>query len=292
MGKRDNGKRAQVAVVLSMGGLKPLAAIPIFEFLEQQHIVPDLLVGCSGGSIIATMYAAGYSSKDIKEILFNAIQPNLFKKDWRAIMGMFNLPCGLFNRKKGLFKPDNLMALFDSLFQQKRLEDMQIKTILQTTDFETGDGVILEQGLISQAVYASSAAYPFFPAIQIDGRWLLDGVYSAPLPLLPAIQHNIDVIIAVEFMENIMSEPKGFFESMNHLNKMLTKTIMQSHTALSISFHHYEIIYVKVNFDKDVNLWDTGACEMILDAGKAAVESNRKNIIHAIDNWKSSVTDV
>lgn len=285
MGKSTHKRRPQIAVVMSGGGLKPLAAIPLFDFLDQEGIVPDLLVGCSGGSIMAAMRASGYSCGEIEDIARNRIRPDFFKRDWRTLLGVLHLPFGRFDRTAGLFKPDRLMALFDSLFQERRIEELPTKIIIQATDYETGDGVSLEQGHLAQAVYASSAIHPFFPAIRIDGRWLFDGLYSGPLPLLPALKHDMDIIIAIEFMEKIQVEPKGFYENMVHLNKIFTKTIMQSQTTISMALHHYEIIYIKVIFEKYINLWDTDALTLIIDAGKAAVKENIPHIISAIDNW-------
>src|SRR5512138_151532 len=99
------GKRPKIAVVLSGGGLKPLAALPLFDFLEREAVVPDLLVGCSGGGIVAAMRAAGFSCSEILEIAQSRVRPDVFKKEWRAFLGVLGLPFGRFDRTIGLFKP-------------------------------------------------------------------------------------------------------------------------------------------------------------------------------------------
>jgi hypothetical protein len=73
---------------------------------------------------------------------------------------------------------------------------------------------------------------------------------------------------------------------MVHLNKVFTQNIMQSHTTLSLSLHHYEIIYIKVGFEKYINIWDTGAMTLMIEAGKAAVDGNIPHIRAAVDNWR------
>ncbi len=48
-----NGSAPKLAIVLGGGGIKPYAALPLITFLQEQQIPVDMLVGCSGGSIIA-----------------------------------------------------------------------------------------------------------------------------------------------------------------------------------------------------------------------------------------------
>ncbi len=48
-------RRPKVGVVIGSGGLKALSAIALFEFLNEAQIDIDLLVGCSGGGLMADL---------------------------------------------------------------------------------------------------------------------------------------------------------------------------------------------------------------------------------------------
>ena len=82
--KKKNGfvkqeKKPKIAVVLSGGGAKGVAHIPLLQTLDSLGIVPDLVVGTSMGSLVGGFYAMGYSGDSIAEITRNA--------DWDKLLG-------------------------------------------------------------------------------------------------------------------------------------------------------------------------------------------------------------
>ncbi|MBO6048979.1 MAG: patatin-like phospholipase family protein, partial [Spirochaetales bacterium] len=56
--------RPRVALVLSGGGAKGIAHIPIIEALEKYGIPIDKVYGTSMGALIGGLYCAGYSPKE------------------------------------------------------------------------------------------------------------------------------------------------------------------------------------------------------------------------------------
>lgn len=267
----EEGK-PRVALVLGGGGLKPLSAIPLLRFLDANGIRPSLLVGCSGGAGTLAMWASGYSHEEMAAFFRDKLRPSLFLRDWKSVAATFGLCRADFGHAFSFFKTAPIFRLFRGMYGDRRLEALNFPLVLQATDYETGEGVELERGDLVDAVYASSAVYPFFHPIRLDGRLLFDGLYSAPLPVLAAVRRGADVVIAVDFMEKMQPNPKSFYEAMVHVNKVFTKTIVESQMAFSIDMHHHEIIYVKVRFDKYIQLWDVGTYDLILEAGKRAVE--------------------
>ena len=61
--------RSGVGVVMSCGGAKGLYHIGVLEALEEQGVPIDCVAGTSMGSIIAAMYAAGYSPAEMRAIV-------------------------------------------------------------------------------------------------------------------------------------------------------------------------------------------------------------------------------
>ena len=275
-----------IALVLASGGLKPLSALPLLEFLDAEGIREDLLVGCSGGGMVAALRAAGRSCAEIRALVGAGFNRRVFTKDWRSVLGMFRLPGGRFGKSHGIFKPDRFRRRCEDFFGEQRMEDLPTKLMLQVTDFDTGEGVGLTTGRLADAVYASMAIYPFFPPIDIGGRWLFDGCYSAPVPLMHAVNYPADVIIVVEVMEQLRAPPNGFYDNMVHINKITSQTIMRNQMTLSVILHHYEIVYVKVRFDKYLQIWDFSELSRIYAAGQAALERHRGEILDAIRNFK------
>lgn len=65
-------KKPKVALVLSGGGAKGIAHIPLLQTLDSLGIVPDLVVGNSMGSVVGGLYAMGYSGDSIAGIVKQA----------------------------------------------------------------------------------------------------------------------------------------------------------------------------------------------------------------------------
>ena len=61
--------RPKVGLVLSGGGAKGAAHIGVLKYLEEAGIPIDYIAGTSMGSIVGGMYAIGYSSSEILEII-------------------------------------------------------------------------------------------------------------------------------------------------------------------------------------------------------------------------------
>ncbi|RZK33975.1 MAG: patatin, partial [Hymenobacter sp.] len=61
----------KVGLVLSGGGAKGLAHVGVLRQLEANHIPIDYIIGTSMGAIIGAMYSAGYSPREIEQIVLS-----------------------------------------------------------------------------------------------------------------------------------------------------------------------------------------------------------------------------
>ena len=68
-------KHRDFTVVIGSGGIKPLAAIPFFLFLEEYKLTPRMIFACSGGSYVSCFWANGARTE---QALFEKI--NTFMK--------------------------------------------------------------------------------------------------------------------------------------------------------------------------------------------------------------------
>lgn len=217
------------------------------------------------------LLACGYTGAEIGDLLNRSLKPSLFRKNWRAIAVMLGLGLGGFKKTLSIFNTVPVLNLIKSLAGDRRLEDLEIPLVLQATDFDTGEGVELDSGRLGDAVYASIAAYPFFHPIQVDGRWLFDGAFSAPMPILPAARRGVDLILAVDFSEKLQTNPTSFLEALVHLHKVLSKSVAQSQMLASFDLYGHDLVHVKVRFPTYIQLWETDAFARIQEAGKQAV---------------------
>jgi NTE family protein len=172
-----------VRLVLGSGGIKPIAGAPLLAFLDRLGVGVDEVVGCSGGAVVAALYATGMNGEEVRRTISELLRPQLFGAiDYGAPLGALGFLAGVRGRR-GLLRPDRIQSMYREVFGSSRIEALPRRLLLQATDFLTSQPAVLEAGPVAAALYASMAAYPLLPPIELDGRWLVDGAFSAPLPL-------------------------------------------------------------------------------------------------------------
>ncbi len=280
-------RRPKIGVVMSSGGIKSFAGIALCEFLEEMGIDVDLLIGCSGGGVVAAGWGAGFTPTQMRNMIAEFLDRKLFSKiDYQTLLGLANLPFGRFDKATGILKAEPIRQVYRDIFKDLRLEDLRPPLLLQTTDIMTGQGVVLSRGPVADAAYASAAVFPLMPPICIEGRWLVDGAFSSPVPVMEAVKRGMDVIIAISFVQQLTTEPSGFFEYFSNFISRTYTLNERREIALAIDVHHHEIVMINVQFDQLIQLWDVEAVPLVLEAGQRAVERKKKEIISAIESFQ------
>jgi NTE family protein len=284
----ETRKRPKVGVVIGSGGLKAVAAIALFEFLEEAEIDIELMATCSGGSIIAGLFLASPRPPSLREHVNRGWTRELFAEiDYRTLLSIAGLPFGRFDKTAGLVKSGPVKMTYHTFYGDAMLEECSPRTLMQATDVLTGEPVVLSSGLVRDTVYASSALFPILPPIEIDGRWLMDGAYSSPLPVLEAIKEGVDVVITISFEERTQAESKGFVPYFMRCVGYSSQWLTRSQMALSVDMHHYELICINVVFDRFIGLRSVHRIPEILEAGEKAVEEKKDEILAAIEGFSS-----
>lgn len=277
-------KKASISLALASGGIRSLACVPLFNFLREKNIKIDCIYGSSGGALMACLYSLGLSGEEIKEFSTRVWQKKLFKHyDYRALLGVVNLPFGIKDNKSALLKSKNFIKILEDYFGDKRLEDLPIPVHVHTTDFRTGEDVILTKGLISSAVYASSASFPFLPPLEIDGKLLVDGAFSAPLPILQALEGKSDLIIGVMY-DMYDAEPKGLLESFYAFMGRLLNRLRQSQLGFGIDMYPAEVVLIRVKCKGMLAMWNVDKIPDIIEAAQQEVDSKKGEIMYVIDS--------
>jgi NTE family protein len=276
----------KVGVVLGSGGIKTLSSIPLFEFLEQARVNVDLLVGCSGGGILSSAWALEKNAASLRELAGELWQKEIFQKvDYRTLLSMTGIPYCRFSKTHGLVKADKVHRTLRNLFGNQRIEDLPTRLMLQSTDLLTGEPVLLTSGLLWDAVYASSALFPILPPIYREGRWLIDGVFSSPVPILEAVNNDMDVIIAMSYEVRVAEETDNLVGYLMRCIAYQSTWLTRNQLALAVNLHHHEIIFINVVFDKRLGFKSVDSIPAILAAGQDALENKKEDILSAIRDF-------
>ncbi len=281
-----SGAKPKIAVVIGAIGVRAAAAIPLFEFLDEAGVEVDLLIGSSAGAMMAAMRGAGISTSQMREIIGRTHREKLYSRiDYRTLIGFAHPKLAKPGIESALKKTGRLRQFYRRIFGERRLEELRPATLLQSADCITGESVTLDSGPLAEAVYAAGALAPEFPPIRFGDRWLVDGAYISPVPILEAVKRHADLIIALFHEEEPKAQPEDLLEANYNILAAYFSRLARDQTMLSIELHHHEIILLPVKFEKYVGPWETGALPAVIEAGQTIVARKKGEIIEGIQSF-------
>jgi NTE family protein len=178
---------ASVGIALGGGAAFGIAHLGVLKVLEENNIPIDLIAGCSQGSLIGIGYAAGISVDEMidmayrlgrRQNAFSALDPTL--------------------TKPGLLAGDKFVEIFRPLLGGRTtFEDLVLPCRTVATDVESGERVWIGDGPLVDAFRASASVPMVFSPIRIDGRVLVDGGVSDPVPAEMVNMMGADLCVAV-----------------------------------------------------------------------------------------------
>lgn len=161
-------KDPTVGLALSGGGAKGFSHIGVLMAFDRSGIKPDILSGVSAGSIASVLYAAGLKPAEIIKCFTDASKFADFT-EWA-------IP------KEGFLKLDRFGRLLQEWLPVKKLEELQIPTIVCATDLDHGKSVGWSKGEIVPRVIASCSVPIVFRPKKINGVQYVDGGVLRNLP--------------------------------------------------------------------------------------------------------------
>jgi NTE family protein len=209
-------QRPRIGLALSGGAALGLAEIGVIQWMEENHIPVDKIAGTSMGSIIGAMYATGMSPEEIQAFAEKIDWDRAFergpsytdlsyrrKQDRREFL--VSAPLGF---KHGLSGPNGFNAgqgvglLLDRIaFSESGIatfDDLPIPFRCVATDMLSGEGVVLRDGSLAQAVRASMAIPGVFTPVELNDRILADGGMVENIPVETVRAMGVDTVIAVQ----------------------------------------------------------------------------------------------
>lgn len=179
-------KSKNVALVLGSGGARGLAHIGAIEALEEHGYTITSIAGCSMGSIIAGMYAAG-QMKEAKAWFLSV--------DKQLILRMMDI--NLLSNNS-LVKGERIIRELEKVVPDRPIEELNIPCSIVASDMMNTEEVVFRSGSLFQAVRASISIPLFFKPVQIENRLLIDGGILNPLPLHTVTRQEGDILVAMD----------------------------------------------------------------------------------------------
>ncbi len=174
-----------MGLVLGSGGARGLAHIGVIKTLVNHGIPIDLIVGSSSGALIGGLYAYEKNIEELerlaREVSYKDLVEILVDPTWGG----------------GLIKGNKTLEYLRKLFNDEKIENLRIPFAAVATDVKTALPVILSKGALAEAVRSSISIPLVYSPVQHEGRVLVDGGVSCPVPVEIAKELGAEIIVAV-----------------------------------------------------------------------------------------------
>ncbi|WP_053976865.1 patatin-like phospholipase family protein [Mangrovimonas xylaniphaga] len=210
----------KIGLVLSGGGAKGFAHIGVLKVLDSIGLKVDYIAGSSMGAIVGSLYASGYSAKQLDSIFgsvnFDEVITDYLPRESKTFYERDNsekyavtLPFNKFKLKlpSAISSGQNVYNLLTYLTlpvsDVKEFDKLPIPFFCTATNVETGKAVYLERGNLAQSVTASGAFPSLFQPVIINDQLLIDGGVTNNYPIDELKAKGMDVIIGVDVQDDL-----------------------------------------------------------------------------------------
>lgn len=181
----------KLGLVLGSGGSRGFTHIGFLQALEENGVKPDVLTGCSIGSVIGAVYLSGKTPKQMKNIAFR-----LKKND------LIDVTLNVF-KSMALLRSAKLEQQLTKYLGKKTFADLPIPFATIATDLVSGKLITFTEGDLITAVKASSSIPTVFAPVRYKGMLLVDGGLLSRTPVAAAKDLGADVTVAVDLLGNL-----------------------------------------------------------------------------------------
>lgn len=192
--------------MLEGGGMRSAFTVGVLDYFLDQRIEFPYVATASAGALIGSSYIAKQRDRNIK--LLHAIGENRKTISIKRLL-----------QKKELFSMD---FIFDKLANQivplefQSFSQASTEFIIGTTEINTGKPVFYDtfhtRENLSAIIRASCSLPGLAPSVAYNGKRLIDGGVSDPIPITPLIEKGLKKHIV------ILTRNKGYLKKPTKLN--------------------------------------------------------------------------
>ena len=182
-----------VAMVLSGGGAKTTAHLGACRAVKEAGFEPVWYVATSMGAVIAAGLASGVGNDELLERIAQFGPRSIVRHPLAPVTGL---------HARSLLKPGPLRRAIEELVPARRFSDLAVPLTVTAVDLDTGDLVLFGAGAqlapLVDVLLASCALPMYYPPVVLGGRRYGDGGLRGVVPLEPAAELDVELVVAVD----------------------------------------------------------------------------------------------
>lgn len=198
----------RLGLALGGGGARGLAHLGVLIALQDADIPISMIAGTSMGAVMGAAKAVGGDLPLIAKVLESVDLNDMLQvtdstvREVQKIVGRSMVEYVRGSAwKEGDSKPHDLLRLrelFRLLTAGKSFSDAEIPYAAVTANLETGERVVLQEGLLCDAVVASASVPGVFSPVACEGQFFIDGGVVDKLPADVVTDMGAEAVIAVD----------------------------------------------------------------------------------------------
>lgn len=273
--------KPQLALVLGSGGVRSIAALGVVDVLWREGIAPDLIVGCSAGAMFGALISLGHSATEAVNIATTLWTAEVTKRHrWSAIPQMLWPRLSKFDADFSLRDDRLILKRLECAFGEVKLEELRLPLRVTATDAVSGDAIVISKGRIVDALRASIAMPFMFAPHYIEGRRVIDGFVSDPLPVSAA--QDAKAVIALGFDAPMPKQVNSPSRLLAQVTSSMTNNLMRARLAMAESAG-MRLLRIEPALERRIGLFDTAAMPYLVEQGRKATQTALPAIIRLME---------
>lgn len=191
--------RVRVGLALGSGAARGFAHVGVLKVFEAHNVPIDMITGTSMGAFVGGFFAAGVSALELEEMVLGYMDKRKVRNT------IFDITIPIYGFSKGT----SLSKFMRNHLGDITFDDLPIPFAAVATDISNGREIILRHGILWKALRASGCVPVMFEPFYLDGRYLIDGGITNPLPTDILIENDVDFIISCS-VNSVYSLSKRF----------------------------------------------------------------------------------
>ncbi len=253
----------KLGLALGSGAFKGLFHVGVLKSLIKHKIDIDYISGTSAGAIVGAHYALFQDLDRLEDFVTN----HKYEKLLALLAPSF---------RSGLMKYDKMHAFWKSVFGQATFNDVKIPLSIVATDLLSGQPEVIKNGYLAKAVQASMSIPTLLEPVIMNGRPLVDGFLSNPVPDDVAKKMGSEIVLSVN-LDNYERSDDFDPGKMSMLQVTLRSFEIMRHSIAQCSIQNTDLLIEPpglYEFESWQEYFVGKKVDQLVDMGEKAMDEN------------------